>query len=188
MGKGGETIRNICSQSGAHCQVDKAAPEGAREKSIVIKGSAEAVERAKQLIHEKIGGGYGGGGHGGYGGRDDGGYGGHGGGGGHYGGPQGGGGGPPAGGAGQPDYSAQWAEYYRSLGMVKEAEIIEQQSAARQQPVAQQQPPASDYSAQWAEYYRFTGLINLRRCTTHGACIDETSSGMSNRQGRSHPS
>ena len=55
MGKGGETIRNICSQSGAHCQVDKAAPEGAREKSIVIKGSAEAVERAKQLIHEKIG-------------------------------------------------------------------------------------------------------------------------------------
>ena len=167
MGKGGETIRNICSQSGAHCQVDKAAPEGAREKSIVIKGSAEAVERAKQLIHEKIGGGYGGGGgHGGYGGgggRDDGGYGGHGGGGGgHYGGPQGGGGGPP-GGAGQPDYSAQWAEYYRSLGMVKEAEIIEQQSAARQQPVAQQQPPASDYSAQWAEYYRWV-VDNIECC------------------------
>ena len=188
MGKGGETIRNICSQSGAHCQVisklfvvdthartiisrpsckclqvDKAAPEGAREKSIVIKGSAEAVERAKQLIHEKIGGGYGGGGggHGGYGGRDDGGYGGHGGGGGgHSGGPQGGGGGPP-GGAGQPDYSAQWAEYYRSLGMVKEAEIIEQQSAARQQPVAQQQPPASDYSAQWAEYYRLARTFLL---------------------------
>ena len=27
----------------------------------------------------------------------------------------------------QADYSAQWAEYYRSLGMVKEAEGIEQQ-------------------------------------------------------------
>ena len=43
--------------------------------------------------------------------------------------------------------------------MVKEAEIIEQQSAARQQPVAQQQPPASDYSAQWAEYYRSIGKV-----------------------------
>ena len=73
------------------------------------------------------GGGYGGGGgHGGYGGRDDGYGGGHGGGGGgphggyggpHGGAPQGGPGGP--GGPGQPDYSAQWAEYYRSLGMVR---------------------------------------------------------------------
>merc|ERR1711963_1322721 len=32
-------------------------------------------------------------------------------------------------------------------------------SAARQQPVAQQQPPASDYSAQWAEYYRSIGKV-----------------------------
>lgn len=28
---------------------------------------------------------------------------------------------------GQPDYSLQWAEYYRSLGMHREAEMIEQQ-------------------------------------------------------------
>lgn len=35
---------------------------------------------------------------------------------------------------GQPDYSAQWAEYYRSLGMHREAEAIEQQ--AKQQVVA----------------------------------------------------
>lgn len=28
---------------------------------------------------------------------------------------------------GQPDYSMQWAEYYRSLGMHREAEMIEQQ-------------------------------------------------------------
>lgn len=27
---------------------------------------------------------------------------------------------------GQPDYSLQWAEYYRSLGMHREAELIEQ--------------------------------------------------------------
>lgn len=32
---------------------------------------------------------------------------------------------------GQPDYSLQWAEYYRSLGMYKEAEMIEQQVSKR---------------------------------------------------------
>jgi far upstream element-binding protein len=34
---------------------------------------------------------------------------------------------------GQPDYSAQWAEYYRSMGMHREAEIIEQQTKQQQQ-------------------------------------------------------
>jgi hypothetical protein len=29
---------------------------------------------------------------------------------------------------GQPDYSAQWIEYYRSMGMTREAEAIEQQA------------------------------------------------------------
>merc|ERR1719326_2710851 len=57
MGKGGETISAICRDSGAHCQVDKNAPEGAREKNIVIKGPPEAIERAKQMIYEKVGGG-----------------------------------------------------------------------------------------------------------------------------------
>merc|ERR1719225_939079 len=56
MGKGGETISAICRDSGAHCQVDKNAPEGAREKNIVIKGPPEAIERAKQMIYEKVGG------------------------------------------------------------------------------------------------------------------------------------
>jgi far upstream element-binding protein len=42
--------------------------------------------------------------------------------------------------------------------MVKEAEIIEQQSAARAAPVAAAQP-TSDYSAQWAEYYRSIGKV-----------------------------
>merc|ERR1719510_739567 len=54
MGKGGETISAICRDSGAHCQVDKNAPEGAREKNIVIKGPPEAIERAKQMIYEKV--------------------------------------------------------------------------------------------------------------------------------------
>merc|ERR1719369_68020 len=145
MGKGGETIRNICSESGAHCQVDKNAPEGAREKNIVIKGTPEAVERAKDMISDKIGGGggsYGGGHRGGYQqnyGQPEPAY--------HH--------APSQVAPGQPDYSAQWAEYYRSLGMAKEAELIEQQSAARAPPVAA--APSSDYSAQWAEYYRSIG-------------------------------
>lgn len=33
---------------------------------------------------------------------------------------------------GQADYSAQWADYYRSLGMHREAEMIEQQAKQQQ--------------------------------------------------------
>jgi len=175
MGKGGETIKAICAQSGAHCQVDKTAPEGAREKTIVIKGTPDAVEQAKRLIAEKVGGG--GGGYGGPGPGSNG---------GHYGQPEPAYGqyepGPPQGAyqpapaqpagvpvnpsTGQPDYSAQWAEYYRSLGMVKEAELIETQGrgappqAAPQPAMAPAQPQTTDYSAQWAEYYRSIGKVN----------------------------
>ena len=167
MGKGGETISAICRDSGAHCQVDKNAPEGAREKNIVIKGPPEAIERAKQMIYEKVGGGPppgsnygghrgggGGGGYqGGYGGQPDPGF--------HPPAPAGVPG-PGQGGPGQPDYSAQWAEYYRSLGMHKEAELIEQQMAQRAPPApapapVSQAPSQPDYSAQWAEYYRSIG-------------------------------
>lgn len=141
MGKGGETIRLICSESGAHCQVDKSAPDGARDKSVVIKGRPGAVQRAIDMINDKVGGS-------GLYERSLGGafnsmakttY-------------------PMYGNSGvvpQPDYSAQWAEYYRSLGMTREADLIEQQSRER---AAQSQQPA-DYSAQWAEYYRSIGKI-----------------------------
>jgi len=189
MGKGGETIKQICQQSGAHCQVDKNAPDTAKEKNILIKGTPDAIEQAKRMIAEKVGGGYGGGndsfnGSGGGGNyrQNDQPYGG--GGGGYDGGPQGGygGGGPapvaqpqpgsvqlnPA--TGQPDYSAQWIEYYRSLGMVKEAEMIENQvrgggagptgaPQAAPAPAAAPAPQQPDYSAQWADYYRSIGKL-----------------------------
>lgn len=34
---------------------------------------------------------------------------------------------------GQPDYSQQWIDYYRSLGLMREAEAIELQSKQQQQ-------------------------------------------------------
>jgi hypothetical protein len=41
--------------TGAHCEVDKNAPPDAREKNFIIRGSVEAVERAKAMILEKLG-------------------------------------------------------------------------------------------------------------------------------------
>lgn len=37
---------------------------------------------------------------------------------------------------GQPDYSSQWAEYYRSMGMHAQAEMIEQQAKQQQAAAA----------------------------------------------------
>ena len=69
------------------------------------------------------------------------------------------------------DFRPQWVEYYRSLGMEKEAEIIEQEISAR----AQSSP--LDYSAQWAQYYRYYSLLPLLQ-------ILHSSSGLRLRQSR----
>jgi len=138
MGRGGETIRQICIASGAHCQVDKNAPDGAREKNIVIKGRPSNVQKAKLMLSDKVGDLYvnfsnnhissdpvvsn-----------------------------------PGLSSSGQNDYSQQWAEYYRSLGMLKEAEIIEQQMMSRGGVGVPQVTSQPDYSAQWAVYYRSLG-------------------------------
>ncbi|VDO52773.1 unnamed protein product [Brugia timori] len=64
--------------------------------------------------------------------------------------------------SGQPDYSAQWAEYYRSMGMHEQAAVIENQlkqnaaaaaaaAAAAQQPAAQARPQQPGYGAYGAQ-------------------------------------
>ena len=55
IGKGGETIKSINQASGAHTEIDKNAPPDAREKNFVIRGPPECVDRAKQMVMEKIG-------------------------------------------------------------------------------------------------------------------------------------
>jgi len=139
MGRGGETIRQICIASGAHCQVDKNAPDGAREKNIVIKGRPTNVQKAKLMVSDKVGDLYVN-----YSNN-------------HIGSdPVVSNPGLPS--NGQNDYSQQWAEYYRSLGMLKEAEIIEQQMLSRGGGLGVAQVTSQpDYSAQWAEYYRSLG-------------------------------
>ncbi|KAJ8672683.1 hypothetical protein QAD02_003943 [Eretmocerus hayati] len=189
IGKGGETIRQINQTTGAHCELDRRNPNNTdNDKYFLIRGTPDQVEHAKRIFGEKLGTnvgtnsswgqnmgyntswnstpGYQG-----------------------WPGQQGGDGSQgsvsinPS--TGQPDYSSQWAEYYRSMGMHREAEMIEQQAKqqgagkpdmnqqnpqqnavpAPQQPQqpqanqAQQNGGAADYSAQWAEYYRSIGKI-----------------------------
>uniref|UniRef100_A0A915J1V6 K Homology domain-containing protein n=1 Tax=Romanomermis culicivorax TaxID=13658 RepID=A0A915J1V6_ROMCU len=56
---------------------------------------------------------------------------------------------------GQPDYSAQWADYYRSLGMHEQAALIEQQARANQAAAAAavgQPAPAGAAAQQFNAY------------------------------------
>lgn len=157
IGRSGDTIKQINSQSGAHCEMDrKVSANQTVEKTFTVKGEQHQVDEAKRLIQEKInmdinlvhmgsqtvtqsGNGYGGapnassypswgGGQPQYGA------------GGNQGWEQGQAaqlGAQPsaaAAGAGQADFSQQWIEYYRSMGMVREAEAIELQVRARQTP------------------------------------------------------
>lgn len=189
IGRGGDTIKQINQQSGAHCEMDrKTSANQTNEKTFNIKGEQHQIDEARRLITEKINielnmi---------------------------HVGSQQ-----VPATQTqqnqnpyaawtgfgqswdqsqqsvpinpqtGQPDYSQQWIEYYKSMGMTREAEMIEQQiktraqgggapaqsggatngQAAAQAASAAAAPTAAaggqqDYSAQWAEYYRRIGKI-----------------------------
>lgn len=157
IGRSGDTIKQINSQSGAHCEMDrKASGNQIAEKTFTVKGEQHQIDEAKRLIQDKINmdinlihmgsqtvtqasngnGGYGGGqaaqsaypSWGGYQAGSNQGW------------DQGQPAQMPAPGAmaqGQPDYSQQWIEYYRSMGMTREAEAIEAQVKAKQNSTGQ---------------------------------------------------
>lgn len=52
---GGETIKQINQQTGAHCELDRRPPSNPAEKTFVIRGSPDQIESAKRLIAEKLG-------------------------------------------------------------------------------------------------------------------------------------
>lgn len=198
IGRGGETIKQINQQSGAHCELDRRS-QNQQDKTFIIRGDPDQIETAKRIISEKVqiplnfvSAGVSNNLPTAYPGMAPQNY-----------PPQNWGAptfqqqwgvpsatneNPPQSSTsvqlnpvtGQPDYSLQWAEYYRSLGMLREAEVIEQQAKTKGVTTATSQPVATpsvptvtaavpnqvtsasnggqpDYSAQWAEYYRSLG-------------------------------
>ncbi|CAI2354448.1 unnamed protein product [Caenorhabditis sp. 36 PRJEB53466] len=55
IGKGGETIKQINSESGAHCELSRDASTSSDEKVFIIKGGKREIEHAKHLIRIKVG-------------------------------------------------------------------------------------------------------------------------------------
>ena len=52
---GGETIREINRQSGAHCELSREPPPNQHERVFRIQGNPEQVQGAIRLINEKTG-------------------------------------------------------------------------------------------------------------------------------------
>lgn len=55
IGKGGDTIKQICGESGAHVELSRDPPPNASEKIFVIKGSAYSIHHAQHIIRIKVG-------------------------------------------------------------------------------------------------------------------------------------
>lgn len=141
IGRGGDTIKQINQQSGAHTEMDrKASANQTNEKTFTTKGEPHQIEEAKRLIQEKInmevnlvyvGSST-----------------------------------APAqqyqnngGGGGQNAYGQSWGGYQQQSW--DQAPQV-QASAASAAAVQQQQQPGgggqADYSQQWIEYYRLVPM------------------------------
>lgn len=54
IGKGGETIRQIINQSGAHVELNRNVPENSPTKYFVIRGTDAQIQQAQNIIREKL--------------------------------------------------------------------------------------------------------------------------------------
>merc|ERR1719322_591667 len=54
IGRKGETIKEINEESGAVCEIDANGSSDVDEKNVIIQGSVEAIDHAKELIKDKL--------------------------------------------------------------------------------------------------------------------------------------
>lgn len=57
MNSGGETIKQINQQSGAHCELDRRSQnqqQGGGDKTFIIRGDPDQIETAKRIISDKV--------------------------------------------------------------------------------------------------------------------------------------
>ncbi len=55
IGRGGETIKQISQESGAHVELSREPPPNASEKVFILKGSPYQIHHAQHIIRIKVG-------------------------------------------------------------------------------------------------------------------------------------